>query len=202
MQLNFAKPVTLFGGSFDPVHDGHIHLAVQAQKAFPGTQLVFLPAAQSPGKKPTLASDELRLKWLKMLAQKEGFHVWDLELQRGAPSYTVDTLIEAHRLGSSRDRLFLLLGADSYAALSSWREPGKIRTLCRIIVARRPGAEPPAIQSDDILLDIPNHPASSTAIRKALGANQTLAGMLPDAVKSDLEKLSLLRQNPYARKNE
>jgi nicotinate-nucleotide adenylyltransferase len=134
-----------------------------------------------------------------MLAQKEGFQVWETEIQREGVSYTVDTLLEAHRLGASRDKLFLLVGADSYATLPQWKDIGKIRSLCRILVVKRPGTNLPTLKEDDLALEVPAHAASSTAIRKALAANETLLGVLP-LVKSDLENLTLLSQNPYARK--
>jgi len=202
MTPQFSKPVVLYGGSFDPVHLGHLQLAILAQKAFPEARVVFLPAGASPGKKAPQAPASLRRHWLELAAQGQGFSVWETELTRSGPSFTVDTLSEAHRLGARRDRLFFLMGSDSYAAFASWKEPEKIRSLCRLVIVQRPGVPTQTVESDDLLLKSEPNPASSSAIRKALAAKQSLAGKVPHAVLLELEKLSLLGQNPYTRKPE
>jgi nicotinate-nucleotide adenylyltransferase len=194
--------VVLYGGTFDPVHLGHLHLAISAQKAFPDAKIVFLPAGLSPGKTPPLAPPHLRRHWLELAAQAHGLSVWETELARSGPSFTVDTLAEAHRLGARRDRLFLLMGSDSYAAFSRWKEPEKIRSLCRLLLVLRPGSAAQALESDDLLLEVEPNPNSSSAIRKALAAKQSLAGKVPPAVLLELEKLSSLGKNPYNRKPE
>jgi nicotinate-nucleotide adenylyltransferase len=196
---DFTKPTALFGGSFDPVHEGHLHVAREVKRLLPGAQLVFVPASISPGKRELVAPGGLRLKWLQAVAAKEGFLVWDTELKRQGPSYTVDTLLEAHRLGAKKRDLFFVMGADSYQNFSRWRGPEKIRELCRIVVVTRPGS-PLSAGPEACVLTIPPHLASSTAIRKGLGQNPPLTDHLPPEVKSDLEDLTLLSQNPYVRK--
>lgn len=196
---DFGQPTALFGGSFDPVHEGHIHVANEVRKALPQIeQIVFVPASQSPGKKPPTANADQRLKWLRMGVQPDGFGVWDIELQRNGDSFTVDTLEQAHRLGAVREKLFFILGFDAFRGFSSWKNPERIRELCRLIVVNRPGETPIETISDDIFVPIPPHPASSSEIRAQLASGGS-SPWLPEPVKTDLEKLLPLH-NPYVRK--
>ncbi|MGZ3736275.1 MAG: nicotinate-nicotinamide nucleotide adenylyltransferase, partial [Bdellovibrionota bacterium] len=101
MKLDFRQPTILFGGSFDPVHEGHLHVAREARSALPQfKQIVFVPAAHSPGRPGAIAPAELRLKLLRTAVEPLGFKVWDLEISRGGTSFTVDTLEEAHAQGA------------------------------------------------------------------------------------------------------
>lgn len=202
MRIDFTQPLALYGGSFDPVHEGHMAVVRAIRAALPGFQLALIPAGQSPGKAPPVAPAGLREKWLKLLAQTEGFEVWDTELKRPGPSFTVETLTEAHRLGARRENLFFVVGADAYNSLPAWKEPERIRALARIAVLNRPGSSLELISPDDLLIPMQEHPASSSAIRKGLGQNPPLVRDIPKEVKSDLEGLNQSAQNPYARKPE
>jgi nicotinate-nucleotide adenylyltransferase len=201
MKPDFTRPVALFGGSFDPIHEGHLHVARAVKTAFPEMQVVFVPALESPGKQPPQASAELRLGWLRSAAEAEGHQVWETELLRPGPSFTVDTLAEAHRLGAASDRLYWIMGSDAFASLPQWREPERIRGLCKVIAVGRPGtAVPQRNAGPDFFLEIPPHPASSSALRAGLAAIPPTSMHLPEVVKAELENLSLRNKNPYARR--
>jgi|GEM_PF-4648994 len=196
---DFRQVTALFGGSFDPVHEGHLHVATELRKALPLIeQFIFVPASQSPGKAPPLASIEQRLAWLRMTVQPAGFEVWDTELQRKGESFTVDTLEQAHLLGAVREKLFLILGFDAYRGLSRWKNPSRIRELCRLLVVNRSGEIGVTAQHDDLFVPIPPHPASSSEIRAQLASGSS-ATCLPAPVRAELEKLLPLH-NPYVRK--
>lgn len=198
--IDFRLPTALFGGSFDPVHLGHLQVAKEVRKQMPQIQqLVFVPAAQSPGKQPVGASAEQRLKWLKLAVEPEGFLVWEADLDRGGESFTVETLGEAHKQSAAYERLYWILGADAYASFGRWREPERIRELCRLVVVNRPGQKINMRESSDLLLEIPPHPASSSEIRAQLASGDTSSPWIPDAVRSDMEKILPLH-NPYVRK--
>jgi len=189
----FTVPTALFGGSFDPVHEGHLHVARSVLAARPEIkQFVFIPAAHSPGKPPCAAPPESRLAWLRLAAAAEGFPVWDTELRRGGESFTVDTLEEAARLGAGK--LFLVLGTDAYEGFPRWRSPGRIRELARPLVVSRPGHTFVPQQPGDLAIEIPPHPASSTEIRAQLAAGVEPL-WLPNALRNQLAA-----HNPYARK--
>jgi nicotinate-nucleotide adenylyltransferase len=201
MNPDFTKPVALLGGSFDPLHEGHLAVAKAVKKLLPEAQLVFVPACISPGKHPPWAPAELRLKWLRAVAGPEGMLVWDEEIRRGGESFTVDTLEAAHRLGAEKENLFFVTGSDAYRSLSRWKAPERIRQLCRLLVVARPGV-PVELQGGDLLVPMEPHTASSTAIRAGLARTPPLTEHLPPIVRSDLEGPHLLSPNPYARKTE
>ena len=199
--IDFRLPTALFGGSFDPVHVGHLHVGRSVLTALPDIkQLVFVPASQSPGKHPACASGEHRLEWLKLAVEPEGHRVWDTDLRRGGESFTVETLEEAHARGARRASLYWILGADAYNAFEQWRKPARIRELCRLIIVNRPGNTLEARKADDLIIPIPPHPASSSELRKELAEGRTGSPWLPGPVRGALEKLLPL-ENPYVRKN-
>lgn len=130
----------LFGGSFDPVHLGHLLVAQAAREELALDRLFFVPAAQSPFKperQPTPGAQRLRLLRLA-LAGQTGCEVDDQELRRGGLSYTVDTLRDyARRFPGAQ--LFCLVGADHVAQLPKWRDAAELALLAEFVVIPRPG---------------------------------------------------------------
>jgi nicotinate-nucleotide adenylyltransferase len=130
----------LFGGSFDPVHLGHLLVAQAAREELELSRLFFIPAAQSPFKpdrKPTPAPDRLRLLRLA-LAGQTWCEIDEQELKRGGVSYTIDTVRQyAARFPGAE--LFYLIGADHVPQLPKWRQAGELAGLARFVVIARPG---------------------------------------------------------------
>ena len=133
----------LFGGSFDPVHIGHLLVAQAAVEELALTRLFFIPAAQSPFKpdnKP--APDAARLQLLRLaLAGKTDCEVDDQEIRRGGISYTVDTLRDYARRFPQAE-LFYIIGLDNVAKLPEWREPVELARLTEFVAMPRPGESP------------------------------------------------------------
>lgn len=130
----------LFGGSFDPVHLGHLLVAQAAIEELGLDRLFFIPAAQSPFKpenKP--APDAVRLQLLRLaLAGKTNCEVDEQEIRRGGTSYTIETLRDyANRFPGAE--LFYLIGADNAANLTGWREPAELARLAEFVAVPRPG---------------------------------------------------------------
>ncbi len=196
---DFSRATALFGGSFDPVHEGHLHVARELRAALPEIeQLLFVPANQSPGKPPPHASAAQRLSWLRLAVQPAGFGVWDTELTRGGDSFTVDTLEQAHRQGAARDRLFFVVGYDAFSSFSTWKNPARIRELCRLVVVNRPGQLSPQPTGHELFVAIPPHPASSSEIRDQLASGAT-PRWLREPVLAEIENILPLH-NPYGKK--
>ncbi|MGB7769073.1 MAG: nicotinate (nicotinamide) nucleotide adenylyltransferase [Verrucomicrobiia bacterium] len=133
----------LFGGSFDPIHFGHLLVAQAAIEELGLDRLFFIPAAQSPFKpenQPAPASR--RLQWLRLaLAGKTNCEVDDQEVRRGGVSYTIETVRDyANRF--PRAELFYLIGADNAAKLNEWREANELARLAQFVVTPRPGEGP------------------------------------------------------------
>jgi nicotinate-nucleotide adenylyltransferase len=137
--------IALFGGSFDPVHLGHLLVAQAAREELDLSRLFFIPAAQSPFKperKPTAPHERLRLLRLA-LAGKSWCEIDEQEIQRGAVSYTIDTARNYHDRFPSAE-IFYLIGTDHVAQLSKWRESAELARLLQFVVIPRPGeAETP-----------------------------------------------------------
>lgn len=133
----------IFGGTFDPVHTGHVRVALDIHQDLALDEVRLIPCNVSPHRSAPLASGAQRLAMLKAAIQGEaGLRVDDRELRRAAPSYTVDTLLSLRaELGDVP--LCLMMGMDSFQALNTWHRWRDIMTLAHIVVMTRPGWLPP-----------------------------------------------------------
>ena len=136
--------IGIYGGSFDPVHLGHLLVAQAAIEELELDRLFFIPAAQSPFKpenKP--APDAVRLQLLRLaLAGKNNYEIDEQEIRRGGISYTVDTLRDYAKKFSGAE-LFYLIGADNAPKLNEWREPAELARLAEFVSIPRPGGTTP-----------------------------------------------------------
>jgi nicotinate-nucleotide adenylyltransferase len=174
----------VFGGSFDPIHHGHLAIALAALEQIPLDRVIFVPARRSPLKEHVPeASERDRLAMLEAaIGDEPRFTCSRLELDRPAPSFTVDTL-EAL---AGQGRLFLILGADAARDLSNWKRPERVRELATLVVARRPGTD-----HDDpaaILLDTPLMDVSARELRERASRGRSLRYLVPDAVWRYIEE--------------
>lgn len=139
-QAEGGERLALFGGSFDPVHRGHLHAAEAARGAFRLDSVVLMPAARSPHKAEGPATPgAVRARLIEIAIRgRPGLEVSSMELERGGPSYTIDTVRAL--LAARRPReLFLLLGTDNLPGLPEWRAVGELLSLARPIVVHRGG---------------------------------------------------------------
>jgi nicotinate-nucleotide adenylyltransferase len=137
----------ILGGTFDPVHRGHLLLAAAARDELELDKVLFLPAGQ-PWRKADrpITSAEHRLAMLRLALQgEETFEIALLELEREGPSYAADTL-EALRRDRPNDELFFVLGEDALVDLPNWARPGRILELVVLVVVRRAGVERRAVE--------------------------------------------------------
>ena len=175
----------IFGGSFDPVHLGHLLVAQAAVEELGLDRLFFIPAAQSPFKpenKP--APDAVRLQLLRLaLAGKPNCEVDGQEIRRGGVSYTVDTLRDyAKRFPGAQ--LFYLIGADNAAKLNAWREPAELARLAEFVVIPRPGGVPVIFPPPFRGRRLRGFPfaVSSSEIRARVKAGLTIENLVPAIV--------------------
>ena len=181
--------IGLFGGSFDPVHTGHLLLAQAAIEELDLTRLFFILAAQSPFKTDNqFAPAAARMQLLRLaLAGKTNCEVDDQEVNRGGVSFTIDTVRDyARRFPDAQ--LFYLIGADNVASLPKWREAGELAKLAEFAVIPRPGDEavplPPPFRGQT-LRGFP-FGVSSSQIRARVQARQTIDQLVPAAVAEAL----------------
>jgi nicotinate-nucleotide adenylyltransferase len=175
--------VGLFGGSFDPVHHGHLIVGQVAAEALGLAALRFVPAREQPFKRGQHgASAEERAAMLDLaVAGYPRFQVERAELARPAPSYTVDTLRALHAREPGI-RLALLLGADAAVELSAWREADEVARLADIVVFARPGSDVAGSPMIRHVLRVPSIDISATAIRRRVRDGQSIRYWVPDAV--------------------
>jgi nicotinate-nucleotide adenylyltransferase len=179
------RHIALFGGSFDPVHLGHLLVAQAAREELGLDRLFFIPAAQSPFKperKPSPANERLRLLRLA-LAGKAWCEIDDQELRRGGTSYTIDTL-ENYAKAFVDARRFYLIGADHIGQLPKWRASENLAALAEFVAIPRPGQAaqsfPPPFQGR-ILSGFPVD-ISSSQIRERVKAGRSIEHLVPAAV--------------------
>ena len=193
--VDFSQKTILFGGSFDPIHLGHLYVVECLKKSFPHvSQILLVPANQSPGKLAPKASGTLRTQWINSCE----LSTWNYELQKDGASFTVELLREAHRLGAKTEDLYFVIGGDAYQHFSQWKEPEQIRRQAQLIVVSRPGNLLSSQDPRDLLISVPGHEASSTRVREALAKGMVPVELLTPPVAEILNNLILQSQNPYA----
>ncbi|MHC5018683.1 MAG: nicotinate (nicotinamide) nucleotide adenylyltransferase [Planctomycetota bacterium] len=186
----------LFGGSFDPFHNGHRWL-VEAVLAHTEAERVWVMPAAAPPHKPGVAISDFPVRLELCLAGVQGLdgvEVSDLEGRRDGPSYTVDTLREMHRLNGSDVRWLLLMGADMAADFPTWRNVPGILDLATPVVALRPGeSEPPPIPGALQVIQLPGTPpdVSATEIRARVRAGEPITDLVPPGVAEIIGRRSL-----------
>lgn len=206
--------IGIFGGTFDPIHYGHLRPAEEARDQLALTEVRFVPAGQPPLRSQPVASAAQRLAMVELAIRGiDRFRIDARELQRAGPSYTVTTL-ESLRRELPTTPLCLLIGMDQFVGFEHWHRWPEIPDLAHLVVLRRPGAVldvlPPWAQSratdqvDDLrrapagrLAFLPVHPQdiSATRIRAALSRGESVAGQLPDAVLAYIHSNHLYGQS-------
>lgn len=200
-QPDFSRRIVLFGGSFDPVHLGHLRLALGCFDQIPALAgLYFVPCFLSPFKESSQASVEERLRLLEIALDHSPFQIWDFEARRQESSFTIETLKEAHRRGATRESLFLLLGADAYEGLPRWREGEDIREYCQIIVGNRPGYDIQLQSKLDREIHIEPIDLASHNLREDLAETKIPRSAFPASLEEEFRRLFLNSKNAYAKK--
>ncbi len=198
------RPIGIYGGSFDPIHLGHLLLAESAREELSLDQVIFVPALQSPFKgHPPLVTGEEREEMIKLAVEDNKFlTVSGVELKRRPPSYTIDTLQYFNRV-SPEQELYLLMGQDSLDDLMDWYKFEEIFLLAKIAVGARPGFPqtlPKALEKYKnlsresrgiIFFTNPNIDISSSQIRERIRNRNSVRYWLPSRVLSYIEEKKL-----------
>ncbi len=189
--------VGLFGGSFDPVHDGHLTLATAALQQLKLQRVYFVVSPRSPfkaGERKSPAAVRLSLVKLALRGSPK-LRAADWEMKRRGLSYTITTL-RAYRRAHPSDEIFLITGSDTLAGFSRWRSPGAIVKLATVVSGRRPGAKwgklPAALEPRVRRLHGFFPDVSATDVRAAIAAGRRPKGIAP-AVRREIERRGLYR---------
>ena len=200
-----SEPIGLFGGTFDPIHYGHLRTAFELWQLLRLEQVRFLPTGNPPHRESSLAPSELRLSMVRAaIAGQSAFVVDDREMRRTGMSYTVDTLLDLRREYQDRS-LCLLLGMDAFLGVPHWHRWREIFDLAHVVVAHRPGWKAPITGPlGEVMVDrgtgnirdlhgstagrifvhaVTQLEISSTDLRMLIHGNRDLRYLLPDAVR-------------------
>ncbi|MGJ8698006.1 MAG: nicotinate (nicotinamide) nucleotide adenylyltransferase [Verrucomicrobiaceae bacterium] len=176
-----SPKIALFGGTFDPVHTGHLEAALKARSTLDLDQIIFLPCRQSPHKHSgPAASDQERLEMLQLsTADLPWAQVSDFELNRALPSYTWETIRDLKPSLPDHSDLYLLIGLDQWEALPRWTHPEKIAAEVEFIVVGRDGSPSPR-QGYRAHFIPGDHPASASEIRRLLASKKPAPWLHPE----------------------
>ena len=202
MKKNVA--IGLMGGSFDPIHLGHIEIAKQAKDAMKLEQVWFIPSGRPPHKAHLGAAAAQRLEMTRLAIEELAWaSACDIEVFREGTIYTVDTLglLTAQYPETT---FYYIIGADTLVDLPNWRSPEKVCSLCEFICIKRPGIDDATVQramqrmeteygKRIYLIDVSGPDISSTEIRNALAAGENTQAMLPEAVRDYIDRENLYR---------
>ncbi|MGH2576230.1 MAG: nicotinate-nucleotide adenylyltransferase [Actinomycetota bacterium] len=190
------------GGTFDPIHHGHLLTAEEAAVQFGLNEVVFVPTGQPWMKEERdVSSPEHRyLMTVIATASNPRFFVSRLEVDREGPTYTVDTLRELKEQRGGDVDLFFVTGADAVLEIFQWKDPDEILELAHFIAATRPGydlarfeAEEPSRHKNVSVMNIPALAISSTDIRERVREGRPIRYLVPEGVESYIEKAGLYR---------
>jgi nicotinate-nucleotide adenylyltransferase len=200
------------GGTFDPIHFGHLLAAEESRTAIGLDEVIFVPAGDPAHKRQRrVASAEDRyIMTLLTTLENRNFTPSRIEIDRKEPSHTVDTLREMrHWYAPEKVRFFFITGLDAVLSITTWKEYTELPTLCNIVAVSRPGYAPnaldtlpPAIGKAIIPLEIPLLSISSTEIRQRIEAGRSVKYLLPETVEQYIYKKGLYRKNWRATKDE
>ena len=193
--------VGALGGTFDPIHRSHLHLADAAAAALQLDRLLLIPAGD-PWMKRDRAVTDARHRYAMVEAvvreRGGGLEALDIELRRSGPTYTIDTLRELRAAGASQ--LWWLLGGDALQGLPRWRQASELLTLARIAVAARPGAELERHQLDRLVpglsrwvdwIPMPLVDLSASDLRRRIAAGEDVSADIPPAALDYIRRHSL-----------
>ena len=200
-----SKRIGIFGGSFDPIHLGHLLMAEQFRSELSLDTVKFIPAKISPFiLHYTPTADKHRLEMLKLaIGAHPNFEIDPIEIQRGGVSYTIDT-VEQLQSNQPDATWFLLIGADSLKDFKKWKSPEKLLRSVQLVVARRGGCPEPdwkeldGLASEETLraiqqirLDIPVMEISSTAVRQRIETKRSIRYLVPAPVEVYIQEHQL-----------
>ncbi len=201
-----SKRIGLYGGSFDPIHVGHLISARSVAEALSFSTVILIPSARPPHKEgAAMTSAEHRLAMVRLAIEGDPlFEASDVELGRAGPSYTLDTVAEFHRRFGDTAELFWIIGADSLPELPTWHRIDELVKRVTIVTAARPGSVKPAVAdladavgeeaARALLSDrcpTPEIDISATRIRARVAAGDSVRYLTPEAVASYIQRHGL-----------
>ena len=195
--------IGVIGGTFDPIHNGHLIIAEETRARLNLAEVLFVPTGQPWLKaKGPVATAEHRLEMVRLaIADRAYFKLSTVEIDRPGPSYTIDTIAELQSQLGAGAELFFILGWDSLAELPQWHEPSRLIEMCYLVAVPRPGysrpklkalkAAIPGISQRVMLLDKPEVDVSATVIRERVAQGLSVRHLVPEPVNRYIKQHGL-----------
>ena len=195
--------IGILGGTFDPVHRGHLMVAEEARARLGLSEVYFVPAARTPLKEGgSILTAEHRVQMVRLaIADYPYFKLETLEIDRPGPSYTVDSIAELRNKFGPENELFFIIGWDSLAQFPRWKEPARIIQMCYLVAVPRPGyalpdresleAAVPGISLKLIVLKGPEINISATEIRERVARGLPISDLVPEPVAEYIKQHKL-----------
>ena len=191
--------IGLYGGTFDPIHFGHLRAAENAREELGLDLVAFVPAAVPPHRGAPVSAASDRLAMVRIATTPyAAFEAWDHELRREGPSYTIET-VEALVAAHAADAFVLVVGADTWPEIPTWREPERLLALVEVGVVDRPGYAPPPLTPPFAgargarRVCGPGLPLSASAIREHARSGRSVRFLVPDPVADYIGERGLYR---------
>lgn len=202
------KKYGIMGGTFDPIHSGHLAIAEEIRYKFNLDKVIFIPAGNPPHKdsrKVTSSNHRYQMALLATISNPY-FDISSIEIEREGITYTIDTIMELKKCCGDEAEFYFITGADSLLQLSTWKDVDKLLSICKFIAATRPGFQMSKIESKVKELEskynrsiytvtVPALQISSTDIRNRIKNGITVKYLLPEAVEAYIIKHKLYQEN-------
>ena len=206
-----ADKIGIMGGTFDPIHYGHLLAAEECRRQLALDRVVFVPTGAPPHKKnrPVTAAEDRYAMTLLATAGVREFSVSRTEIDRERPSHTVDTLVEFLDSSAPSNELFFITGLDALLGIDTWKDYMRLPSLCTLVTATRPGYSVAGV--DDLpseilrglkLVEIPQFAISSTEIRERVRSGRGIRFLVPHLVENYIEYGRLYKKTEYDEESE
>lgn len=203
-----TQRIGIMGGTFDPIHYGHLVTAEEARTRFGLEKVIFVPSGNPPHKKgyPLTPAEHRYVMTLMAVVSNSFFEVSQLEIERPGYSYTVDTIAAFRKIYGEEKELFFITGADAILEILTWRKAARLVSICSFIAATRPGFNlkqldqvllclPPSVNAQIYLLEVPLLAISSTDIRQRVYEGRSIRYLTPEPVIQYIYKNRLYQGN-------
>lgn len=201
---NKSNRIGIMGGTFDPIHYGHLVAAEVARAEFGLNKVIFIPAGRPPHKQQKSITDPEHRYLMTVLATSSNpnFEVSRIEVDKDGLTYTFDTVKDLKRIYGEDSTIYFITGADAVLELLTWYKIGELLTLCKFIAVTRPGFDKRDLEQkiveisskydgEIVCIEVPLLEISSTNIRERLRNGKTIKYLLPEAVEEYIEKNKL-----------
>lgn len=197
--------IGVLGGTFDPIHIGHIMVAEEVVARLDLPRILFMPAGQpwlKLNNANAISPVPYRLEMVRLgIAHNPRFKLSTMEIERSGPTYTVDTIAQLHSKLGEGDEIFFILGWDNLSQLPRWHQPQRLIEMCRLVAVPRvdfPLPDLPALEKElpgitprVILFDKPRIDVNASVVRRRVAAGQSIGGLVPEPVARYIEEHNL-----------